>query len=311
MNNFSNDYLITGGTGLLGHALKKIIPNGIFISSKDYDLTNQSHVKHMFSLYKPKYVFHLAAKVGGVKSNSDNNATFYTQNVLMNTNILEQARQNNTQKVISLLSTCIYPDNCEYPLTEEQIHNGPPHDSNYGYAYSKRMLEVQSRAYRQQYNCNFITAIPNNLFGEHDNFHLENSHVIPAIIRKIYDAKNNNTNVLLWGNGLSLREFTYAEDVARILLLLIHNYDSNQPLNIGNTKEFSINEIANKIAQILNFENKIIWDVNQPNGQFKKPSSNEKFKSLYPNFNYTNFDLALTNTIKWFISNYPNVRGIN
>jgi GDP-L-fucose synthase len=311
MNNFSNEYLVTGGSGLLGSALKKLIPDGIFISSKDYDLRNQNQVKHMFNLYKPKNVLHLAARVGGVKVNSNNNADFYTDNIMINTNVIEQARIHNVKKVVSLLSTCIYPDVCTYPLTEEQIHNGPPHNSNYGYAYSKRMLEVQTRAYRQQYGSNFISVIPNNLFGEDDNFDLENSHVIPAIIRKMYEAKNNNTDVLLWGDGSALREFTYSQDIAKILILLCNTYDLSQPLNIGNTNQFTIKEIAEKIAIILNFDKNIIWDTSQPTGQLKKPSSNEKFKNLYNNFKYTNFDLALTNTIKWFINKYPNVRGIN
>jgi len=311
MSNYLNEYLVTGGSGLLGNALKKVVPDAVFISSKDYDLRNQSHVKHMFNLYKPRNVLHLAAKVGGVKINTSNNANFYTDNILINTNILEQAKQFDTDKIVSLLSTCIYPDRCEYPLTENQMHNGPPHNSNYGYAYSKRMLEVQSRAYREQYGCNFVSVIPNNLFGENDNFDLEQSHVVPAIIRKMYDAKNKNTDVVLWGNGKALREFTYSYDIARILLLICKEYNSPEPINIGNTNEFSIKEIAEKIAITLNFEKNIIWDDTQPTGQFRKPSSNEKFKNLYKNFQYTNFDTALTNTIKWFINKYPNVRGIN
>lgn len=311
MSNFSNEYLVTGGSGLLGSALKKLIPNAIFISSKDYDLRNQNKVKHMFKLYKPKNVLHLAAKVGGVKINSNNNANFYTDNILINTNVLEESRLHNVNKVVSLLSTCIYPDISTYPLTEEQVHNGPPHNSNYGYAYSKRMLEIQSRAYRQQYGCNYISVIPNNLFGENDNFDLENSHVIPAIIRKMYDAKKNNTDVTLWGDGSAIREFTYSHDIARILILLSDTYDTEKPINIGNTNEYTIKEIAEKIAIILNFDKNIIWDTSQPTGQIKKPSSNEKFKALYNNFQYTNFDIALTNTIKWFINKYPNIRGIN
>lgn len=146
-----------------------------------------------------------------------------------------------------MLSTCIYPDDVEYPLSEDKIHAGPPHSSNYGYAYAKRMLEVQSRTYRHQYGCNFITAIPNNLFGECDNYHLEDSHVIPAIIHKMYLANKNNTDVELWGDGSPLREFTYSYDLASILLFLLENYNDEGPINVGNTIEISIKSAAEKI----------------------------------------------------------------
>ena len=144
---------------------------------------------------------------------------------------------------MSLLSTCVYPDApyITYPLTEAQLHLGPPHVSNFGYAYAKRAVDVMSRAYRQQYGCNFITAIPNNLYGENDNFHLEDSHVIPALIRKIWEAKiNNKKNVKCWGDGTPLREFTYSKDIARILIFLLENYNEPGPINIGSTNEYSI-----------------------------------------------------------------------
>ena len=163
--------------------------------------------------------------MGGLKANLNNLGSFYYENIIINSNVLEASRKFNVKKVVSLLSTCVYPDKITYPLTEEQIHNGKPHDSNYGYAYAKRMLDVQSQAYRDQYGCNFITAIPNNLFGENDNFDLENSHLIPAIIRKVHEAKMNNSDIILWGDGSPLREFTYSKDLAKIILFLLNNYD--------------------------------------------------------------------------------------
>ena len=205
--------LVTGGSGMIGYALKwgyaygNSIPNATFISSKDYDLTSATAANKMLVDHKPDYIIHLAAKVGGIKANMDNLGDFYRENILINTHVLESARQHKIKKVVSILSTCIYPNDISYPLTEEQIHMGPPHPSNYAYAYAKRMLDIQSRSYRDQYGCNFITAVANNLFGENDNFDLENSHVIPAMIRKIYEAKLTNKSVTFWGDGSPLREF--------------------------------------------------------------------------------------------------------
>jgi len=302
--------LVTGGTGMVGSALKQVIPNAIFVSSKCCDMRSPHETDLLFQRNEPVSVIHLAAKVGGIKANMENLGEFYRDNILINTNILESARNHNVEKVISLLSTCIYPDKVLYPLTEEQIHNGAPHSSNYAYAYAKRMLDIQSRAYRDQYGCNFITAVPNNLFGENDNFDLEDSHVIPAMIRKIHEAKLKNENVTLWGDGSPLREFTYSKDLADILVFLLEHYDGIEPINVGNTDEISIREVAETIADILEFDGEIRWDTTKPKGQFRKPSDNSKLMGLgWREENYTPFKEGLTNMCKWFIINYPNVRG--
>ena len=218
----------------------------------------------------------------------------------------------NIKKVVSLLSTCVYPDDAIYPLTEEQIHLGPPHASNFGYAYAKRMLDVQSRAMRQQYGCNFITAIPNNLFGPNDNYDLEGSHVIPAIMRKMHEAKLGNENVILWGDGSPLREFTYSKDLAEILLFLLERYDEPEPINVGNTQEYSIKEVAEMIAEIVGFDGKIVWDTSKPMGQHRKPSDNSKLIELgWKQENYTDLKKSLTETYKWVILKYPNLRGMS
>jgi GDP-L-fucose synthase len=304
--------LVTGGTGLVGCALKKVLPQAVYLSSKDCDLRNYDQCLSIFKKYNPKHVFHLAAKVGGVKANSDFAADFYSDNMLINTNVLNVSHETNVSKVISLLSTCVYPDKVNYPLTEEQIHNGEPHQSNFAYAYAKRMLDVHSRSYRKQHGCNFVTVVPNNLFGENDNFDLENSHVIPAIIRKIHEANMNNKNVFLWGDGTPIREFTYSLDLANILLFILEKYDGENPINVGGTKQYSIKEVADTIAEIMEFKNEIIWDSSYPSGQHKKPSDNSNLLNLgWKNENYTNFYNALKNTCKWFIINYPNLRGIN
>lgn len=296
---------------MVGCAFEKFLPSATFVDSKMYDLRNALDVNSLFLYENPDYVIHLAAKVGGVKANSENLGSFYYDNVMINTNVLEAARKYKVKKVVSFLSTCIYPDKVTYPLTEDQVHLGPPHSSNYAYAYAKRMLDIQSQAYRDQYGCNFITAVPNNLFGEHDNFDLENSHLIPAIIRKTYEAKEKNKDVVLWGDGTSLREFTYSKDLAKIVLLLIDKYDGREPINIGNTHELSVKEVAEMIASIMKFDGNIVWDTTQPKGQHRKPSRNSDLLKLgWKTTDYTPFREALENTCKWFIENYPKVRGV-
>jgi len=303
--------LVTGGSGMMGRALKNSIPDATFIESGMYDLRNQLDANYLFLKEKPDYVIHLAAKVGGVKANSENLGSFYYDNIMINTNVLEAARKYKVKKVLSFLSTCIYPDQVVYPLTEDQIHLGPPHYSNYAYAYAKRMLDIQSQAYRDQYDCNFVTVVPNNLFGEHDNFDLENSHLVPAIIRKIYEAKEKNKDVVLWGDGKALREFTYSKDLAKIVLLLLDKYDEREPINVGNTKEYSVKKVAEIIADIMKFEGNIIWDTNKPKGQHKKPSDNSKLLQLgWKESDYTPLEDALGNMCDWFIKKYPDLRGV-
>jgi len=302
--------LVTGGTGMVGKAVQEVLPEAFFVGSDSYNLKDFTNVRDMFVDIAPDYVIHLAAKVGGVNANSTFLGDFYYDNITINSNVLECAKNARVKKVVSLLSTCIYPDKVKYPLTEDQIHCGPPHVSNYAYAYAKRMLDIQSRAYRDQYGCNFITAVPNNLFGEFDNFHLEESHLIPALIRKIYEAKIKNSDVTLWGDGSPLREFTYSKDVAKILAFLLKNYNEPEPINIGHTKEYSVLELAKKVSNILEFSGNIIWNTDKPSGQHKKPSSNQKLLNLgWREEEYTDLNLALNNTCCWFLDNYPNIRG--
>lgn len=304
--------LITGGTGMVGSAFNnlKTAHELIFVCSKDYDLTSIKDTKRMFQDNSPDTVIHLAAKVGGIKANSDYMSEFLHKNMLINLNVLNSARTYKINKVVSLLSTCVYPDNPNYPLTEDQIHNGEPHESNFGYAYAKRMLEVQSRAIRKQYGLKYITAIPNNIYGENDNFDLENGHVLPAIIRKVYEAKLTGSSPVFWGSGRPLREFTYSYDIATALINLAENYEDVSPVNIGKTGEISILSVVEKICNILEFEGKVTWDIEKPEGQYRKPSDNNLFLNIYPNFKYTDIDEGLQKTCNWFLNHYPNIRGV-
>lgn len=253
-----------------------------------------------------------AAKVGGVKGNTDFVGEFYRDNINIANNVLEAARSNNVKKLVSILSTCIYPDAqyVNYPITEDQLHNGPPHPSNYGYAYAKRMLDVGSRAYRQQWGCNFITVVPNNLYGPHDNYDVNNGHVIPALIRKFYESYLGGTDVVVWGSGKPLREFTFSEDAAKIIWWCAENYNESDPINIGNTEEVSIGDVAREIGKIMGFKGQIKFDTSKPEGQFRKPTSNKKLRELGCDIKYTTLTAGLESSIESFVKNYPNVRGI-
>lgn len=314
--------IITGGSGMLGFALTKELikqPRCVLsLGSNHLNLLDKEGVDSFFRNFpfnNIDCVFHLAARVGGVKANTNALGTFYRDNIVINTNLLDACFKYNINNVVSMLSTCVYPDApyVQYPLTEEQLHMGPPHDSNFGYAYAKRMLEVQTRAYRKQYGVNYITVIPNNLFGENDNFHLEDSHVIPALMRKIWEAKlNNHPTVEIWGDGTPLREFTYSGDIARILIKVAEEYDEEIPLNIGNTEEHSIASVAKKLVEYLEYDGKLVFNISKPSGQFRKPSSNKRLleKTSWKVEDYTPFDIALKNTCEWFKIAYPNVRGV-
>ena len=301
----SEELVITGGSGMVGHTFRRLRPDAVY----------PTRIQFHNNSYKAegKNIIHLAAKVGGVKANTDEIGDFYRENSAINQKLLHHAYVANAKKVVSLLSTCVYPDApyVTYPLTENQLHLGPPHSSNFGYAYAKRMVDVMSRAYRQQYGCNFITAIPNNLYGENDNFDLENSHVIPAIIRKVWEAKiNEKPFVECWGDGSPLREFTYSEDVAKILLFLLDVYDGPDPVNIGNTEEYSIKEVVGIICDILEYDGRIYWNTDKSSGQHKKPSSNQKLLDLgWKQEWYTSLKNGLTNTCEWVKLMYPTIRG--
>lgn len=305
-------YLITGGNGLLGNAFKSIMPNAIYPDRNEMDCTNYEEVSSIIGAYEPDVVIHLAAKVGGVQANMNDPFMFYHLNSVMNNNIMRACSLRQIPKLISCLSTCIYPSKyyVEYPLTENQLHYGPPHESNFGYAYAKRMVDIQTRAIRKQYGLKYISVIPNNMYGEHDNFHLIDGHVIPALIRKIWEAKiNNKPTFEVWGDGQVFREFTYAKDIAKAILFCSENYDNESPINVGSTGEYLLSNVIELISKILEFNGEIVYDSSKPKGQIRKPSSNSKLKEL--GFNeYTSLETGLEQTCDWFRINYPNVRGI-
>jgi GDP-L-fucose synthase len=305
--------LVTGGTGLVGSAIKTISKNYdydfIFLSSKDCDLTNYTDTFELFSNYKPDCVIHLAACVGGLFKNMKYKVDMFEKNILINTNVLKICHEIGVKKVVSCLSTCIFPDKTTYPIDETMLHNGVPHFSNDAYAYAKRMLDVQSRAYKEQYNDNFICVIPTNIYGPHDNFNLQDSHVIPGLIHKCYLAKQKGEPFVIAGTGTPLRQFIYSEDLAILILWALENYNEIEPiiLSVPESEEKSINFVATCIAKKFNYEN-LIFDKEKPDGQFKKTANNSKLLARIQNFDFTPIEEGISKTVEWFEANYKNSR---
>lgn len=299
--------LITGSNGLLGSAIKNKIGNDHFFHSRnDADLTDLQQTDKLFDTalsLNCDTVIHCAARVGGVQANMNNNKKFFIENILIDKNVLINSFKNNFKNVITILSTCIFPEKANYPLTINQIDNGPPHESNYGYSYAKRLLYYENRIYRNASGNNWISIVPTNLFGPHDQYNLEGSHIIPALIRKAYEHVTFDKPFVVWGDGTPLRQFVFSEDMAEIILWSIDNWNNSEmPLVAIDEKEYSIKETAIIIAKLFNIpEKNIIFDTSKPQGIYRKPA-----KSDIPNWKFTPFEEAMGKTIIWFKENYNN-----
>ena len=281
--------LVTGGTGLVGTELKKLMPQGVYVSSKDYDLTREVDVIRMFKDVQPDIVVHLAARVGSLLDNMKHLVEYFDDNVLMNTLVLREAYRNNVDRFIGILSTCIYPDKVKrYPMKEEDIHAGPPHKDIFSYSYAKRCLAVQIEAYNRQYGTRYHYLIPCNLYGNFDANHSERSHYVNALIRKIYIAnKNGDKEIVLFGDGTPLRQFMHARDLARAIYLCIDK-DVRENMNVAIESNLSVHEIALTALKACNSEHlAITYDASKPNGQFRKDVSIQKFRKFFPDFNFT------------------------
>jgi len=304
-----NKRLVTGGAGMVGHALRQLNPeNTSFTTHEELDLTDFNATRAYFQAVKPDQVVHLAAVTGGLGSQIIHSGEYFRNNILINLNALEAARLAGAKKLISFMSTCVFPDPAEYPLNEKQLHDGPPHPSNFGYAYAKRMLDVQSVAYRKEWGCHFIVAIPTNIYGPNDDYSLNGGHVIPSLIHRAYLAKKNGETLTVWGSGKPLREFIFSEDIARLSLMALDHYEEDDPIIFSHGEEISIKELVEIVVDEIKFPNKVIWDTEKPDGQFRKPSDTTKLKKYFPDFKFTPLREGLARTIAWFEENYPNVR---
>lgn len=315
--------MVTGGTGLVGKGIqmalekeRKADPNAhsneewVFLSSKDGDLRNAEATKKIFERIRPTHVIHLAARVGGLFANMKYKVEFFRENIMINDNVMECCKDFKVKKLVSCLSTCIYPDKVEYPLTEEKIHLGAPHTSNEGYAYAKRLVEVLSRLYSEEYGCNFTSVIPTNIYGCHDNFSIDGGHVIPGLVHKCYLAKKNNTDFVIWGSGKPLRQFIYNVDLAELMIWTLRSYDKCDPLilSVAEEDEVSIGDVAHLIAESMNFQGKVVFDTTKSDGQFRKPASNKKLMSLHPSYKFTDLKEGIKTTVQWFEENYDKAR---
>ncbi len=260
--------LVTGGGGFLGsHLVERLERDGhdvVAARRRDYDLTSLEDARRLFDDAEPELVFHLAAEVGGIGANRANPGRYWYANLVMGAHVLEQARLHETPKVVVAGTVCAYPKHTPVPFREEDLWNGYPEETNAPYGVAKKAILVGAQAYREQYGLNTIFLLPTNLYGPRDNFDLETSHVIPALIRKMHE---DPARVVLWGDGSPTREYLYVEDAADALVLAAERYDGAEPVNVGTGVETSIRETAELIADVLGWQGEIEWDTSKPNGQ--------------------------------------------
>jgi len=292
--------LITGGSGLVGSCLNF----GKKPTRSELDVMDYAQLKDYVLSNNINQIVHCAAKVGGVAGNNNNMLEYFSDNLSMNANIIRCCKETNIKRSIFILSTCVFPKNVVNPILEKTLHAGEPHETNYGYAYSKRMLEVASRCLP-----NSICLIPCNLYGLNDNYNLENGHVIPSLIHKCYLAKKNNTDFVIWGSGKAEREFLFAEDFGRVIHEVICNqHQYPKSIIVSPDTCVAIKDLAFMISNIMEFKGNIIFDTSKLEGIKKKNTSNHVFKQAFPMFQFTELQIGLEQTIRWFINNCDNVR---
>lgn len=303
--------LVTGSNGLVGNALRELLgENHVYHTRKDADLTDEKSTNEYITYHVKNSgidtIIHCAAMVGGVQANSTNNETFFIENYKINNNVITSSFENNIKNFVNLSSTCIFPDtNITYPLTADQIDIAPPHPSNHGYSYAKRLSGYQTKIIRQLTGNNWITIVPTNVYGPHDNFHPDHSHMIPGIIHRAYNCKENNEDFVVWGDGSPLRQFIHSKDLAKIILWSINNWDSDVPFMAVNDNEHSVMDIVKIVAKKFGIENdKLIFDETKPRGQFRKPAKSD----IPKDYEYINIEQGITETIDWFIKNYKTLR---
>jgi len=304
--------VVTGGAGFLGtYVVKKLEEMGcneIFIPrSEDYDLVEMEAVKRLYQEARPDIVIHLAAKVGGIGANMRNPGRFFYDNLMMGVQMMEQGRLFGLEKFVAIGTICAYPKFTPVPFKEEDLWNGYPEETNAPYGLAKKMLLVQSQAYRQQYGFNSIFLLPVNLYGPGDNFDLESSHVIPALIRKVVEAKDRGGNsIVAWGTGKVSREFLYVEDAAEGVVLATEKYNKGDPINLGAGFEISIKELAELICELAGFDGEIEWDTSKPDGQPRRRLDTSKAKEEFGFEARTDFREGLGKTIEWYIEHREN-----
>lgn len=317
-----NNVLVTGGSGMVGSTLKQYlnynepIDNYFFISSADYDLTDMSEVENCFNERKYDKIIHLAAVVGGLYKNMNNNSQMLMKNLKINANIIDACHKYNINRGIFCLSSCIYPKNpSKFPMSEEQLCESEPHESNEGYAYAKRMLYLLCEHYNKDFGREYICVSPVNLYGSFDNFSIKNGHVIPGLINRMYKTKHqispyNKEFFEVYGSGIAERQFLYVPNFCEVIIQMLYNKNViNGIYNICGDEEYTIKEIVSLIAKIMDFdENKIVYNTNYMDGIIKKTVSNEKLKKILHNIKFTDIEKGLQLTYVWFLENVNVIR---
>ena len=299
---------VTGGAGFLGSYIVEKLQRKkaeVFIPKiEDYDLRKIENIKRMFDDFLPEIVIHLAAVVGGIGANRQNPGKFFYDNIIMGVQLMEEARSRKVSKFVNIGTICSYPKFTPVPFKEEDLWNGYPEETNAPYGLAKKMLIVQSQAYRKQYGFNSINLLQVNLYGPRDNFDPQSSHVIPALIKKCFDAiKNKENEIVIWGTGKPTREFLYVEDAAEGILLATEKYNKSEPINLGAGFEISIKDLVELIAKLTGFKGKIVWDTTKPDGQPRRCLDTSK---AYKEFGFkakTIFEEGLKKTIEWYMGN--------
>jgi len=299
-------FLVTGGAGFLGsHVVKQMRERGsahVFVPrSAEYNLTKEEAIIRLFKGTKPDVIIHLAAVVGGIGANRENPGRFFYENLIMGALLMEQARLFGVKKFVAVGTICSYPKYTLVPFKEENLWDGYPEETNAPYGLAKKMMLVQSQAYRQQYGFNSIFLLPVNLYGPGDNFDPQSSHVIPALIKKCVDAIQNKENqIVVWGTGKATREFLYVEDCAEAILLATEKYNKEDPVNIGAGFEISIKELAELIAELTGFKGRIVWDSTKPDGQPRRMLDTTRAFQEFGFKARTNFREGLKEAIEWY-----------
>jgi GDP-L-fucose synthase len=309
MNWASERVVVTGGGGFLGsyviEALRTRGCTGIFVPrSAEYDLVDMGAVKRLYADAKPTLVLHLAARVGGIGANRDNPGKFFYDNLMMGVQLIEVGRQVGVKKLVALGTICAYPKFCPVPFREEDIWNGYPEETNAPYGLAKKMLLVQSEAYRQQYGFNSSVLFPVNLYGPRDNFDLHTSHVIPALIRKCVEARERGDHqIVVWGDGSASREFLHARDAAEGIVAAAERYEKSEPVNLGAGFEIKIRDLVPLVAKACRFQGEIVWDTTKPNGQPRRMLDTAKAEREFGWKARIPFEEGLAETVAWFEQN--------
>src|SRR6266404_2424322 len=301
--------LVTGGKGFLGRyivdRLRKYPGIDIFIPTRSqYDLVEPADVKRLLSDTRPELLIHLAAVVGGIGANQENPGKFFYENLMMGTQLIEQARKHDVQKFVALGTVCAYPKFTPTPFREDDLWNGYPEETNAPYGLAKKMMLVQAQSYRQQYGFNTIFLLPANLYGPGDNFDLDSSHVIPALIRKCVEARDARRPFIdVWGTGNASREFLYVDDCAEGVLCAAANYDDSEPVNMGTGSEIKILELVKLIARLTGFEGEVRWQSDKPNGQPRRCLDVSRAHEKFGFRAQVSLDEGLRRTIQWYETN--------